>query len=150
MADAAAAGTFTIGGDLPLHPLGYAAMRITGDGVWGPPPDPEGALAVLRRAVELDVNVIDTADSYGPSVSEELIAEALYPYPRGLVIATKGGWFRPGPGVWGHDASPAHLREAVDGSLKRLRLERIDLYQLHAVDPATAFEDSIEALAALR
>jgi pyridoxine 4-dehydrogenase len=147
---AAAAGTVTIGGDLRVNRMGYGAMRITGDGIWGPPSDHAGAIAVLRRAVELDVNVIDTADSYGPDVSEELIAEALHPYPKGLVIATKGGWFRPGPGIWGHDASPAHLREAVDGSLKRLRLERIDLYQLHAVDPAAAFEDSIETLAALR
>jgi pyridoxine 4-dehydrogenase len=147
---AAAAGTLTIGGDLRVNRMGYGAMRITGDGVWGPPSDRAGAIAVLRRAVELDVNVIDTADSYGPNVSEELICEALYPYPRGLVIATKGGWYRPGPGIWAHDASPAHLREAVDGSLKRLRLERIDLYQLHVPDPAVAFETSIKTLAALR
>jgi len=147
---AAAAGTAMIGGDLVVNRMGYGAMRITGDGIFGPPADRAGAIAVLRRAAELDVNVIDTADSYGPNVSEELIAEALYPYPKGLVIATKGGWLRPLPGIWAHDASPAHLREAVEGSLKRLRLERIDLYQLHAPDPAAAFEESIETLAALR
>jgi aryl-alcohol dehydrogenase-like predicted oxidoreductase len=147
---AAAAGTVTIGGDVTVNRMGFGAMRITGEGIWGPPADHAGAIAVLRRAVELDVNVIDTADSYGPNVSEELIAEALYPYPKGLVIATKGGWYRPGPGIWAHDASPAHLRDAVDGSLKRLRLERIDLYQLHIPDPAVAFEESIQTLAALR
>lgn len=147
---ASAAGTVTIGGDLTVNRIGYGAMRITGNGIWGPPSDRAGAIAVLRRAIELGVNLIDTADSYGPNVSEELIAEALYPYPADLVIATKGGWFRPGPDIWAHDASPAHLREAVDGSLKRLRLERIDLYQLHVPDPAVAFEDSVEALAALR
>ncbi len=147
---ASAAGTVTIGGDLTVNRIGYGAMRITGKGIWGPPSDRAGAIAVLRRAIELGVNLIDTADSYGPNVSEELIAEALYPYPADLVIATKGGWFRPGPDIWAHDASPAHLREAVDGSLKRLRLERIDLYQLHVPDPAVAFEDSVEALAALR
>lgn len=147
---ASAAGTVTIGGDLTVNRMGYGAMRITGEGVWGPPSDRAGALAVLRRAVALGVNVIDTADSYGPNVSEELIAEALYPYPKDLVIATKGGWFRPGPGIWAHNASPSHLRDAVEGSLKRLRLERIDLYQLHIPDPTVAFEDSIETLAALR
>jgi aryl-alcohol dehydrogenase-like predicted oxidoreductase len=125
-------------------------MRITGEGIWGPPKDHAGALAVLRRAVQLDVNFIDTADSYGPAVSEELIAEALAPYPKGLVIATKGGWRRPAPGYWGHDASPAHLREAIEGSLKRLRLDRIDLYQLHAPDPATSFELSVQTLADLQ
>ncbi len=125
-------------------------MRITGDGVWGAPKDRAGALAVLRKAVELGVNFIDTADSYGPNVSEELIAEALAPYANGVVIATKGGWVRPGPGFWSHDASPAHLRKAVEGSLKRLRLERIDLYQLHTPDPATSFDRSVEALAELR
>jgi pyridoxine 4-dehydrogenase len=133
MADAAAAGTFTIGGDLPVHRLGYGAMRITGEGVWGPPPDPEGAKAVLRRAVELNVNFIDTADSYGPHVSEELIAEALYGdhgYPPGLVIATKGGLERTGPNQWPRNGRPDHLRRACEGSLRRLRLERIDLYQL--------------------
>ena len=147
---AATAGTVTIGGDLTVNRMGYGAMRITGEGVWGPPADRAGALAVLRRAVELGVNLIDTADSYGPNVSEELIAEALYPYRNGVVIATKGGWYRPGPGIWGHNATPAHLREALEGSLKRLRLERIDLYQLHIPDPAVAFEESVETLAALR
>src|ERR1700716_148797 len=126
---ASLAGEVSLGGQISVHRLGFGAMRLTGEGIWGPPKDRHGALAVLRRAVELDVNVIDTADSYGPDVSEELIAEALRPYPKGLVVATKGGWFRPGPGIWAHNASPAHLREAVDGSLKRLRLERIDLYQ---------------------
>jgi pyridoxine 4-dehydrogenase len=147
---ASAAGTITLGRDLIVNRMGYGAMRITGNGVWGPPADRAGAIAVLRRAVELGVNVIDTADSYGPDVSEELIAEALYPYPEDVVIATKGGWFRPGPDIWAHDASPAHLRAAVEGSLKRLRLECIDLYQLHIPDPAVAFEDSVETLAALR
>jgi len=125
-------------------------MRITGDGIWGPPKDRAGALAVLRKAIDLGVNFVDTADSYGPNVSEELIAEALPPYPKGLVIATKGGWVRPGPGYWSHDASPAHLRKAVEGSLKRLRLERVDLYQLHTPDPATSFDKSMETLAQLR
>ena len=111
-------------------------MRLTGRGIWGPPADRAGAVAVLRRAAELGVNFIDTADSYGPHVSEELIAEALFPYPKGLVIATKGGWNRPGPDQWTHNASPAHLRKAIEGSLKRLRLERIDVYQLHMPDPA--------------
>ena len=125
-------------------------MRLTGEGIWGPPKDRQEALAVLRRAVELDVNFIDTADSYGPNVSEELIAEALFPYPAGLVIATKGGWNRPGPNQWTHDATPAHLRKAVEGSLKRLRLDRIDAYQLHIPDPAVSFEASVETLAQLR
>src|ERR1700760_2299322 len=147
---AAAAGTFTIGGDLTVNRLGYGAMRITGKGIWGPPADKNAALATLRRAVELGVNLIDTADSYGPNVSEELIAEALYPYPAGLVIATKGGWERPGPGQWTHNASPKHLNEALEGSLKRLRLDRIDIYQLHAPDNAVSFEASVEALAGLR
>src|SRR5271167_670532 len=131
---AAAAGTFTIGGDLTVNRLGYGAMRITGTGIWGPPADKAAALATLRRTVELDVNLIDTADSYGPRVSEELIAEALYPYPAGLVIATKGGWERPGPNQWTHNASPKHLTEALEGSLERLRLGRIDVYQLHVPD----------------
>jgi aryl-alcohol dehydrogenase-like predicted oxidoreductase len=144
------ARTITLGGKVKVHRLGYGAMRITGSGVWGPPKDRAAALAVLRRAVELGVNFIDTADSYGPGISEQLIAEALAPYPKDLVIATKGGWLRPAPGHWSHDASPKHLREAVEGSLKRLRLERIDLYQLHTPDPATAFELSIEALAELQ
>jgi pyridoxine 4-dehydrogenase len=147
---AAASGTFTIGGDLTVNRLGYGAMRVTGPGIWGPPANKSASLATLRRALELDVNLIDTADSYGPAVSEELIAEALYPYPAGLVIATKGGWERPGPNQWTHNASPKHLAQALDGSLKRLRLDRIDVYQLHAPDNAVSFEASVEALAKLR
>ena len=147
---ATAAGTFTIGGDLTVNRMGYGAMRITGPGVWGPPADKTAALATLRRSIELGVNLIDTADSYGPGTSEELIAEALYPYPAGLVIATKGGWERPGPGQWTHNASPKHLTEALEGSLKRLQLDRIDVYQLHAPDNAVSFEASVEALAGLR
>jgi len=144
------AGNVSLGGEISVHRLGFGAMRLTGEGIWGPPKDRKGALAVLRRAVELDVNFIDTADSYGPQVSEELIAEALVPYPAGLVIATKGGWNRPGPNQWTHDATPAHLRKAVEGSLKRLRLERIDVYQLHIPDPVVSFEASVETLAQLR
>jgi pyridoxine 4-dehydrogenase len=144
---AAASGTVSLGGKLTVNRLGFGAMRITGDGVWGPPQDRAGAIAVLRRAVELGVNFIDTADSYGPNVSEELIAQALSPYPKDLVIATKGGWNRPGPNQWTHDASPTHLREAVEGSLKRLRVERIDVYQLHAPDPVVPLDASIETLA---
>jgi pyridoxine 4-dehydrogenase len=144
------AGDFSLGGQISVHRLGFGAMRLTGEGIWGPPKDRKGALAVLRRAVELDVNFIDTADSYGPHLSEELIAEALYPYPAGVVIATKGGWNRPGPNQWTHDATPKHLREAVEGSLKRLRLDRIDVYQLHIPDPVVSFEASVEALAQLR
>ena len=147
---AAAAGTSTIGGDLTVNRMGYGAMRITGAGVWGPPADRAAAVATLRRAIELGVNLIDTADSYGPYTSEELITEALYPYPIGLVIATKGGWERPGPNQWTHNASPKHLTEALEGSLKRLRLNRIDIYQLHAPDNAVSFEASVEALARLR
>jgi pyridoxine 4-dehydrogenase len=147
---AAAAGTFSIGGDLTVNRLGYGAMRITGAGVWGPPADKAASLATLRRAIELGVNLIDTADSYGPGTSEELIAEALYPYPAGLVIATKGGWERPGPGQWTHNASPEHLTKALEGSLKRLHLDHIDVYQLHAPDNAVSFEASVEALARLR
>jgi pyridoxine 4-dehydrogenase len=147
---AALAGTISLGGELPVNRLGFGAMRLTGEGVWGPPRDRKGALAVLRRAVELNVTFIDTADSYGPHVSEEVIAEALFPYPRGLVIATKGGWNRPGPNQWTHDASPAHLRDAVEGSLQRLRLDRIDVYQLHIPDPAVSFDASVEALAQLQ
>jgi pyridoxine 4-dehydrogenase len=147
---AAAAGVFAIGGDLAVNRLGYGAMRVTGQGVWGPPADKAGALATLRRTLELGVNLIDTADSYGPGTSEELIAEALYPYPAGLVIATKGGWERPGPGQWTHNASPKHLAQALEGSLKRLRLDRIDIHQLHTPDNAVSFEASIEALARLR
>ena len=147
---AASAGTIKFGGELSVHRLGFGAMRLTGDGIWGPPKDRKAALAVLRRAVELGVNFIDTADSYGPNVSEELIAEALFPYPAGLVIATKGGWNRPGPNQWTHDATPSHLRSAVEGSLKRLRLQRIDVYQLHIPDPAVSFDDSVGTLAKLK
>jgi pyridoxine 4-dehydrogenase len=147
---AVASGTLTIGGDLTVNRMGYGAMRITGPGIWGPPADKAAALATLRRTVDLDVNLIDTADSYGPKVSEELIAEALYPYPAGLTIATKGGWERPGPGQWTHNASPKHLTEVLEGSLKRLRVDRIDIYQLHAPDNAVSFEASVEALAMLR
>jgi aryl-alcohol dehydrogenase-like predicted oxidoreductase len=148
--NAAAAGEVSLGRELSVHRLGFGAMRLTGEGIWGPPKDRKAALAVLRRAVELGVNFIDTADSYGPHVNEELIAEALYPYPRGLVIATKGGWNRPGPNQWTHDATPAHLRDAVEGSLKRLKLDRIDVYQLHTPDPVVSFEVSVETLAKLR
>jgi aryl-alcohol dehydrogenase-like predicted oxidoreductase len=143
---AAQGGTITLGGELTVNRLGFGAMRLTGDGIWGPPKDRASAMAVLRRALELGVNFIDTADSYGPNVSEELIAEALAPYPKDLVIATKGGWNRPGPNQWTHDASPAHLREAVEGSLKRLRLNRIDVYQLHVPDPVVPLDASIETL----
>ena len=144
------AGSVSLGGEISVHRLGYGAMRLTGEGIWGPPKDRKGALAVLRRAVALGINFIDTADSYGPCVSEELIAEALFPYPAGLVVATKGGWNRPGPDQWTHDASPMHLRKAVEGSLKRLRLDRIDVYQLHIPDPVVSFEASVETLAQLR
>src|SRR6202047_1473504 len=147
---AAESGTISLGGELTVNRLGFGAMRLTGDGIWGAPKDRATAIAVLRRAIELGVNFIDTADSYGPNVSEELIAEALVPYPKDLVIATKGGWNRPGPNQWTHDASPAHLREAVEGSLKRLRLDRIDVYQLHVPDPVVPFDASIETLAQLR
>jgi pyridoxine 4-dehydrogenase len=147
---ASVAGQVSLGGALSVNRLGYGAMRLTGDGIWGPPKDRKAALAVLRRAVELGVNFIDTADSYGPYANEELIAEALFPYPRGLVIATKGGWNRPGPNQWTHDATPAHLRKAVEGSLKRLRLDRIDVYQLHTPDPVVPFDASVETLAELR
>jgi aryl-alcohol dehydrogenase-like predicted oxidoreductase len=144
------AGDVLLGGELSVHRLGFGAMRLTGEGIWGPPRDRKGALTVLRRAVELNINFIDTADSYGPYVSEELIAEALFPYPAGLVVATKGGWNRPGPNQWTHDATPAHLRNAVEGSLKRLRVNRIDVYQLHIPDPVVPFEASMETLAQLR
>ena len=147
---ASLAGKVSLGGELSVHRLGFGAMRLTGEGIWGPPRDRNKALAVLRRAVELNVNFIDTADSYGPNVSEELIAEALFPYPKGLVIATKGGWSRPGPNQWTHNATPAHLREAVEGSLKRLRVDRIDVYQLHTPDPVVSFDVSVETLAELR
>ncbi|HET6170921.1 MAG TPA: aldo/keto reductase [Terracidiphilus sp.] len=148
-ATAAAAGTVRLG-DCTVKRLGYGAMRITGKGIWGPPVDRDAALATLRRAVKLEVNFIDTADSYGPNVSEELIAEALAPYPPGLVIATKGGWERVGPGQWTHNATPRHLEAAVEGSLKRLRLDRIDVYQLHIPDPAVSFDASMETLARLQ
>src|ERR671919_2906063 len=142
-------GTFEIG-DRQVRRLGFGAMRITGPGIWGPPADHDEATAVLRRAVDLGVNLIDTADSYGPHVSEELIAEALYPYPEGLVIATKGGLERSGPGQWHRNGRPDHLREACEGSLRRLRLERIDLYQLHAPDPNVPIADSLGELNALQ
>src|SRR5438874_9760219 len=144
------AGDVSLGGELSVHRLGFGAMRLTGEGIWGPSKDRKAAIAVLRRAVELDVDFIDTADSYGPNASEELIAEALYPYPTSLVIATKGGWNRPGPNQWTHDASPSHLRSAVEGSLKRLRLDRIEVYQLHTPDPVIPFEASVETLAELQ
>jgi pyridoxine 4-dehydrogenase len=144
------AGSVSLGDGVAVHRLGFGAMRLTGEGIWGPPKDRKAALAVLRRAVERGVNFIDTADSYGPNVNEELIAEALYPYPAGLVIATKGGWERPGPNQWTHNATPAHLRKAVEGSLKRLKLERIDLYQLHAPDNVASFTGSVETLAELK
>ena len=147
---ASLAGDVSLGEEISVHRLGFGAMRLTGEGIWGPPKDRQAALAVLRRAVELDINFIDTADSYGPHISEELIAEALFPYPAGLVIATKGGWNRPGPNQWTHDATPSHLRKAVEGSLQRLRLDRIDVYQLHIPDPAVSFEASVETLAELR
>jgi len=147
---ASLAGEVSLGGDLPVHRLGFGAMRLTGAGIWGPPGDRKQAVGVLRKAIEIGVNFIDTADSYGPAVSEELIAEALFPYPPDLVVATKGGWNRPGPNQWTHDASPAHLRQAVEGSLERLRLEQLSLYQLHAPDPAVSFEASMETLAELQ
>lgn len=141
--EAGASGTFLLGGDLPVHRLGFGAMRITGEGVWGPPADREAALAVLRRAVELGVTLIDTADSYGPAVSEELIAEALHPYPAGLVIATKAGFQRPGPGKWVVDGRREHLREAAEGSLRRLRVDTIDLWQLHRIDTHVPIEEQL-------
>ena len=149
-ANASAAGTITLGGDLTVHRLGFGAMRVTGKGVWGPPENRDEAIRTLRRAVELGVNFIDTADSYGPYTSEEIIAEALSPYADGVVVATKAGWERPGPGQWTHNASPKHLREALEGSLKRLRLERIDVYQLHTPDLAVSFDASMETLAKLK
>jgi len=143
-------GIFVIGGDLPVNRLGFGAMQLTGDGVWGEPANRSEAIAVLRRAVELGINLIDTADSYGPEVSERLIAEALHPYPAGLVIATKAGFKRPGPSQWVEDGRPEHLRSAVEGSLRRLRLQRIDLLQLHRIDPKVAMEDQIGALVDLQ
>jgi pyridoxine 4-dehydrogenase len=142
-------GTLTLG-DLEVRRLGFGAMRITGDGVWGPPADHDEAIAVLKRAVELGVNLIDTADSYGPDVSEELIAEALHPYPEGLVVATKGGLTRSGPGQWHRNGRPEHLRQACEGSLRRLRVDRIDLYQLHAPDPDVPYEESVGAIKELQ
>jgi len=139
--------TIKIGGELEVGRLGFGAMRITGPGIWGPPRDKPEALRVLRRAIELGVGFIDTADSYGPEISELLIAEALHPYPDGLVIATKGGYVHTGPDKWVLDCRPERLRQAIDGSLRRLRLERIDLYQLHAIDPAVPLQDSLGALA---
>jgi pyridoxine 4-dehydrogenase len=147
---ATASGTLTIGGDLTVYRFGFGAMRLTGPGIWGPPADKQEAIAVLRRALELGVNLIDTADSYGPEVSESLIAEALYPYPKDLVIATKGGLLRTGPNQWPQDGRPQHLREALEGSLRRLRLDHIDIYQFHRPDPRVPFEDSVDALAKLR
>ncbi|GAC1652727.1 MAG: hypothetical protein NVS9B12_02330 [Vulcanimicrobiaceae bacterium] len=143
---ASAAGNVLLGGDLPVHRLGFGAMRITGTGVWGLPADPENALAVLRRAIELGVTFIDTAEAYGPQVNEEQIAQALHPYPKDLVIGTKGGTTRGGPGQWGRDARPEKLRENCEGSLKRLRLDRIDLWQLHAVDTAVPYAEQIGVL----
>ncbi len=147
---AAAAGSIGIGGDLTVHRLGYGAMRITGDGIWGDPPDRDRARAALRRAVDLGVTFIDTADSYGPDVSEQLIAEALHPYPDDLVIATKGGLVRPGPGRWDPDGRPEHLRAACEGSLRRLRLEQIPLYQFHRPDPRVPLAESLGALVQLK
>jgi pyridoxine 4-dehydrogenase len=150
VASEAPAGTFIIGGDLPVHRMGYGAMRITGEGIWGEPDDPGAARALLRRAVELGVNLIDTADSYGPQVSERLIAEALHPYPDDLVIATKGGSVRPGAGQWVLNGRPEHLKQACEDSLRRLRLDRIDLYQLHAIDPNVPLAESLGALRELQ
>ena len=147
---AARSGTFLIGGDLPVHRLGFGAMRITGKGIWGPPEDPDEAIRVLRRCIELGIDFIDTADSYGPEVSEELIAKALHPYPPGLVIATKAGLRRPGPDQWREDGRPEYLRAQVHSSLRRLRLERIDLLQLHRIDPKVPLGDQIGALAKLQ
>jgi pyridoxine 4-dehydrogenase len=147
---AAAAGTITIGGDLSVNRLGFGAMRLTGPGIWGEPKDPQNARRVLQRALELGVNFIDTADSYGPDVSERLIGETLHPYPLGLVIATKGGLIRPGRDIWERKGDPAHLRKACEGSLKRLRLDRIDLYQFHAPDPRVPLEDSLGELVKLQ
>src|SRR5581483_9388291 len=143
---AASSGTFRLGGDLPVHRLGFGAMRLTGDGVWGPPKDRSECIRVLRRAIELGVNLIDTAESYGPHVSEEIIAEALHPYPKDLVIATKGGYDRPGPGKWVENARPERLREELEGSLKRLRLDRIDLWQLHRIDSKVPEKTQFETI----
>lgn len=147
---AAASGALVIGGDLPVRRLGFGTMRLTGNGIWGAPDDPDEAIAVLRKAVELGITLIDTADSYGPEVAERLIAEALFPYPADLVIATKAGFVRPGPNRWVEDGRPEHLRSACEGSLRRLRLERIDLLQLHRIDPKVPLEDQIGALLELQ
>src|SRR5258707_9573209 len=147
---ATASGTVTIGGDLTVYRLGFGTMRLTGPGIWGPPADKQECIAVLRRALELGVNLLDTADSYGPEVSESLIGEALYPYPKDLVIATKGGLLRTGPNQWPQDGRPEHLREALEGSLRRLRLDRIEIYQFHRSDPKVPFEDSVGELAKMR
>ena len=147
---AAEAGTFALGGNLEVNRLGFGAMRITGRGIWGEPADPEEAKRVLRRCVELGINLIDTADSYGPDVSERLIGETLAPYPEGVVIATKAGFVRPGPGDWRTDGRPEHIREAIEGSLKRLKLETIDLYQLHRIDPRVPAEESLGTMSELR
>ena len=147
---AALAGTIDIGGDMPVNRFGFGAMRLTGEGIWGEPADREECKRVLRRALELGINFIDTADSYGPEVSERLIAETLYPYPQELVIATKGGLLRPGPGEWEPDGRPEHLRAACEGSLKRLRVEQIDVYQFHRPDPKVPFEESVGALVELK
>src|SRR5947209_4836277 len=147
---AEASGTFNLGGDLPVHRLGFGAMRITGKGIWGEPRDHDEAIAVLKRSIDLGINLIDTADAYGPEVSERLIAEALYPYPEGLVIATKGGLTRSGPDQWHPNGHPQYLRGALDGSLKRLRLDCIDLYQFHRPDPKVPFEESVGELADLQ
>lgn len=148
--NASASGTFAIGEDLVVNRLGFGAMRITGDGIWGEPKNHDEVIRVLRRAVELGVNFIDTADSYGPEVSERLIAEALHPYPAGLVIATKAGFDRPGPDRWTMNGRPEHLRAACEGSLKRLRVDRIDLYQLHRIDPNVPADDQIGTFAELQ
>lgn len=148
--NASAAGHITLGGDLTVNRLGFGAMRITGPGIWGPPADVPTAVRVVQRAVQLGVNFVDTADSYGPEVSEDLIAQALYPYPQDLVIATKGGLVRPGPDAWNRDGRPQHLREACEGSLRRLRRDRIDLYQFHFPDPRIPLADSIGELVRLR
>lgn len=147
---AATSGTMTIGGDLTVYRMGFGAMRLTGPGIWGMPADVENAKRVLRRALELGVNLIDTAQAYGPDTNEELIAQALHPYPPGLVIATKGGSTRPGPGQWGADCRPERLRENCEGSLKRLKLDTIDVYQLHTVDPNVPFAEQVGALRDLR
>src|SRR6184192_845726 len=147
---AEASGTFFIGGDIPVRRLGFGTMRLTGAGIWGEPADHSEAIAVLRRAIELGINLIDTADSYGPEVAERLIAEALHPYPDDLVIATKGGMTRPGPGRWNPSGRPAHLRAACEGSLKRLRVDQIDVYQFHRPDPQVPFEESVGALVELK